>query len=122
MNAALTDEKILIYENGGIIRDFVHVDDVVSALILSMNSASETFLGDIGSGHRTTIEEVAEIIVQITNSNSIIEYCDKFRLGDVRKAYAVIKHANNCLNYTPRIELTNGLSQFADWAKLQSRQ
>lgn len=117
MNAALANEKILIYENGGIVRDFVHVTDVANAINLCINTDIDTFTADIGSGIANTVEEVAQIIIDITSSTSIMEYCDKFRLGDVRKAFANIDSANELIGYKPQTALTDGLKSFMQWAQ-----
>ena len=117
MNAALADETIFIYENGGIIRDFVHVNDVVSAIKLCIQSSDPYFTVDIGTGVPLTVEEVAEKIIEITKSKSNLEYCNKFRLGDVRKAYADISQANQVLGFEPATKIIQGLESFMNWSR-----
>lgn len=117
MNASLADEKIYIYENGGIIRDFVHVTDVANAIKLCIDSDIQSLTADIGSGIELTIEQVAKKIIEITGSTSEMEYCNKFRLGDVRKAFANIKRAKETLKYEPATSIEVGLKHFMKWAQ-----
>ncbi len=117
MNAALANEKIFIYENGGIVRDFVHVTDVAYAVDLCIGSNNASFIADIGSGIEMTIEQVALRMIEITGSSSEMEYCNKFRLGDVRKACANIDSAGEILGYKPATSIEVGLKNFMNWAQ-----
>jgi UDP-glucose 4-epimerase len=99
----------IIYGDGAQTRDFVHVSDVVQALLLSMNSnkaVGEIF--NIGSGKPITINELCEIITIKLHSEMKPVY-KEFRDGDIKYSYAKIEKARKLLGYDPKIDLEKGL-------------
>lgn len=104
-----------VYEDGRIVRDFVYIDAVVDALFAAVERpATQPRCLDIGSGHATTIHELA---------NKVAAMCDapaptvvgKFRDGDVRAASCDIEPAINALDWHPKWTLDDGLRALLDW-------
>ncbi|WP_297775120.1 NAD(P)-dependent oxidoreductase [Mycobacterium sp.] len=104
-----------VYEDGRIVRDFVYIDAVVDALFAAVQRpATQPRCLDIGSGHATTIHELA---------NKIAAMCDapepavvpKFRDGDVRAASCDIEPAINELGWHPKWTLDDGLCALLEW-------
>lgn len=62
MWAKQKNEPIDIYNEGNGLRDFIHVDDVVNALIMSMNSDIDFDVLNVGTGKAHTINEVIQAI------------------------------------------------------------
>lgn len=115
----LDGKRLNIYEDGKIARDFIFVDDVVSALELAGN-APKAPLGpiNIGSGEATSILSAAQILMKrLTGDDQSFDITGDFRVGDVRHAVADITRAQTLLGWTPRVSLESGLHQLADWAK-----
>lgn len=104
---ALSGRPINVYEGGGIVRDFVHVDDVVEALCATLGSPTSQAI-DIGSGQPKTLLEIAELLHTFTGGGEIRVTSD-YRLGDVRSAYADTTSAARCLDFRPRVDLDRGL-------------
>lgn len=74
-----------IFEGGEIVRDFVHVDDVASALLIPLNPNFDTV--DIGRYVPVKLLDIAnEISAQCKAPDPIIT--NQFRVGDVATAYA----------------------------------
>lgn len=105
---------VKIYENGGITRDFVHVADIASAINLSLEGKAPAGTYDIGSGERLTLEAVAAQICELTGGPAP-EFCDLYRLGDVRHAAADITAATSKLGWSPKVSLKDGLSGLIDF-------
>lgn len=101
-------KTVRIYENGGITRDFVHVSDIASAIQACIEGKGAAGVYDIGSGERLTLQAVAGQICELT-SGPAPEYCDLYRLGDVRHAAADIDDAKSALGWAPRMSLKDGL-------------
>lgn len=99
---------IEVYENGGITRDFVHVTDAAKLLVRCIGRTEGLGLYDCGSGNRTSLEDVAKYLSEIGRSCSP-EKVDKYRLGDVRHACADISSAASDLDWSPQIDLKDGL-------------
>lgn len=108
--------EINVYEGGGIIRDFVHVDDVVRAFVaaLRLGTGSATPI-DIGSGSPVTLLQCAQSMASFVEGASV-RVSDQFRAGDVRAAYASIDRARELLEYEPLVTLDSGLEELLHWA------
>ncbi|MES2985732.1 MAG: NAD-dependent epimerase/dehydratase family protein [Patescibacteria group bacterium] len=112
---ALQGKDLIIYGDGKQVRDFVYVDDVVEANILAMeykNSEFEIF--NIGSGIETTIQQLAETIIQLTESTSQITFKDA-RDGDIVYSGADVTKAKQILGFEAKTSLLEGLKQTITW-------
>ena len=100
---------LTIYGDGTQTRDFINVQDVVEAVLKSLeNNAAEGQIFNVGSGKPTSVHELAQTILEITHSNSEIRF-DKPRTGDIKDSYANISKAEQLLGYKPRFNLRHGL-------------
>lgn len=96
----------VIFGDGEQTRDFTFVKDVVAANIL----AAQANIGgvfNIGSGQNTTVNELANLIIDIIGSNIKPIYQDP-RPGDVRHSLADISKAKT-FGYEPKYSLRQGL-------------
>lgn len=108
---------INIFEDGRESRDFVHVSDVVRAICLSLESPLEGFAAvNIGSGHQTTVYEVASLLRQLLGSESLLQVTGDFRVGDIRHCYADLTKARTLLDFEPAVDITTGMEWFVNWA------
>ncbi len=107
-------EPFIVWGSGVQGRSFVHVNDVVDALVLMMSGGLGNEAIQIGTNYCTSIRQVAETIVEISGKNIDIQYDltkpegDKGRCGDCSKAKKV-------LGWHPRIELKDGLAELYSW-------
>ncbi|MCA3573469.1 MAG: GDP-mannose 4,6-dehydratase, partial [Aestuariivirga sp.] len=111
--------EIDIYEDGAIVRDFVHVSDVVAAFrrVCDMERIESQTL-DIGSGRPVTIAEVATIMAeQLSLDRTRLRITGRFRPGDVRHALADISAAKANLNWAPAVDLRDGVAELLAWAR-----
>jgi len=100
---------LIIYGDGSQTRDFVHVSDVVEAVLGSLeNRDAEGEVFNIGSGEPISVLELAKAVLELTGLNLETLY-DKPRLGDIKYSYADISKAENLLRYRPRLSLREGL-------------
>ncbi|WP_137287235.1 NAD-dependent epimerase/dehydratase family protein [Halorussus salinisoli] len=104
---------ITIEGDGEQTRDFVHVSDVVRANLLAATTdrVGEPF--NVGTGHSVTVEELAETVVDVTDSEAEITHVDP-RPGDIRHSEADISKARDGLGYEPTVSLEAGLRDLAD--------
>lgn len=117
---ALEGRSLGLYEDGDIARDFVHVRDVVRALIAAgTRAALDGAVLNIGSGTPTTIREVASLIRQAARSDSPIEVGGQFRVGDIRYAVAALDRAGALLGFAPEVSLAEGLRELVQWVRTQ---
>lgn len=98
LNAALKNKDITIYGNGDQTRTFCFVNDNVDACISAFEY--NMFVNDtlnIGNDHEVTIKELAEIIIEETNSKSKLVYLPPLAEGDMKKRKPDIKNMRHVL-------------------------
>jgi dTDP-L-rhamnose 4-epimerase len=106
-----------VYEDGEIIRDFVHVDDVVSAFVRAIDRPPEQHrLLDIGSGSPTTIAAVAGTLARLAGAPAPA-ISGRFRDGDVRAASCDSVPATLELGFSASVPLEDGLRSLLDWVR-----
>ncbi len=114
-NLSITKQQIELYEDGAMLRDFVFIEDVASALIAAVDGVHEGMRGfDVGLGQQTTIAEVAEFLAQRYHAPPPI-VTGKFRFGDVRHAACDVSPTLSKINWKPQIPLTFGLTKLCEW-------
>lgn len=112
--------NIPIYEDGKESRDFIHISDVVGALVVAgLMDLPHGFVMNVGSGIRTTVSDLAELLVRVSGYNAEIETTGQYRLGDIRHCFADMEKAEREAGYTPKISLEEGLIRFCNWARNQ---
>jgi len=116
----LNQNSLNVFEDGQESRDFVFISDVVDATILGIQSSIEKNMAiNIGSGVSTTVEEIAQQLIQHYQSKVSYEINSNYRLGDIRHNKADITIAKKLLGYNPKISLDIGLKLFVEWVKNQ---
>ncbi|GAA5026509.1 NDP-sugar dehydratase or epimerase [Marivirga lumbricoides] len=110
MNRMQKDDSIQIFGDGEQIRDFVFVEDVVQALLLGAKSEQKFGLFNVGSGQTTSLNQLYEVLKNITNYPRSPIY-QKARKGDIKKSAANIDLIKNSLSYQPLFKLEEGLNR-----------
>lgn len=118
-------KPLVIYGNGKQVRDFVNVDDVVSANVLA--ATTREGLGgvfNVGSGRCTTIIELAELETRLMRGSAEraqIEHRPA-RAGDIQGSCADMSRTNNVLGFRPSVTLEKGLAAYlgAEFRTLQA--
>lgn len=106
---ALQNKPITIYGDGCQSRSFCYVDDLIEAFVLLMNTADD-FTGpvNIGNPNEFTMIELAELILELTNSSS--EFVrGPLPTDDPKQRQPDITLAKEILNWEPKIPLQQGL-------------
>ena len=112
---ALKNENIEIFGTGKKTRDFTYVEDVVDANIKSMSKGDgEQY--NIGRGRRISINELAEKIITLTDSNSKIIHTGDQK-GDAEHTWADISKAKKGLGWQPKTSIEKGLRKYVDYIK-----
>ncbi len=111
-------ESPKVYEDGGQMRDFVHVSDVARANVLSLRAVVDAPTGhfaayNVCSGEPVSIGEVAGLVLEGTGSDLKPEVTGGYRLGDVRHVVASPALARSELGFSAEISPSVGLPAFA---------
>ncbi|MFC4448385.1 NAD-dependent epimerase/dehydratase family protein [Halorussus aquaticus] len=94
-------------------RDFVHVSDVVQANLLAATTDRVGEAFNVGTGRSVTVEELAETVVEVTDSDAEITHVEP-RPGDIRHSEADVSKARTELGYEPSVSLEAGLRALAE--------
>ncbi len=112
---ASAGDPIDVYEDGDITRDFVFVEDVVSALTASLaRPPQRSRTVDIGGGDVMSILDAARLVAELRGAPEP-QVSGKFRHGDVRAASASLDGARRELDYRPEWSLRRGLVELFSW-------
>jgi UDP-glucuronate decarboxylase len=108
---ALQGKDITIYGDGLQTRSFQYVDDLIEGMIRMMNSR-ESFTGpvNIGNPNEFTIRQLAEMVIELTNSKSKIIRMP-LPADDPTQRQPNIDLAKKELNWAPKIQLREGLTK-----------
>ncbi|RKY21287.1 MAG: LPS biosynthesis protein WbpP [Planctomycetota bacterium] len=99
----------LVYGDGSAARDFLYVDDAVSACLAALDSPRApggTF--NVGSGESRTVLEVLDLVCSVLGRRVEPRF-EPPRPGDVRATLADLTAARSLLGYSPRFDLARGV-------------
>ena len=114
---ALKNENITIFGDGTQTRSFQYVDDLINGMIKMMN-ADDSFIGpvNIGNPNEFTILELAQKIIELTNSKSKIIFLP-LPTDDPKQRKPNISLAKSTLDWEPKIQLQEGLTKTIEYFK-----
>ena len=119
---AISNENINVVGNGGQIRSWCYIDDIIDALLLVITkkeAVGEVF--NIGNPRGTVnILNLAKKIIKLSGSASKIIFKPKLYV-DVALRIPDIKKAKKMLGFKPEISLNEGLKKTIDWYREKKR-
>lgn len=111
---------INIFEDGKETRDFVYIDDITDAIILSINNEKANYqVFNVGSGEKLDVLTIANILKEKYNSNVNIKVSGNYRLGDIKDNQADLMKIREALGYEPKVNFEKGISNFIAWVEEQ---
>jgi dTDP-L-rhamnose 4-epimerase len=103
-----------VFEDGGQMRDFVHVDDVAAANLAAATSDRGGFTAvNVCSGRPISILEVATALSNARDGNVSPVITGQYRSGDVRHIVADPSRAAEVLGFRAAVDPGHGLREFA---------
>lgn len=108
LDQAQAGDPLTVHGDGSQTRDFVHVDDVVRANLRAATTSAVGEAYNVGTGESISIRELAELVVEVTGSESEIEHTAG-RAGDIDRSRADVTKARDRLGYRPSVDLDEGL-------------
>ena len=115
---ALKNKEILVKGSKDRFRDFVYIEDVVDAVVLSLNIDSGYDFFNVSTGIKTTVEEVIETIcAQMTDRINVV-YTEGTP-GDQFGIYGTNDKIKKELGWKPQYSFIDGMTNMITWAKEQ---
>jgi len=109
-----------IFEDGAETRDFVHVEDVATAVLRCIERpVGGGVTLNVGLGQPVSIMAVAQLLQRIMGSTIDPHVTGQYRVGDIRHNYADITRLADTMGLTPAIGLEAGMKRFCDWVSTQ---
>ncbi|WP_109259400.1 NAD-dependent epimerase/dehydratase family protein [Hyphobacterium indicum] len=107
--------------------DFVAVRDCGRANVCAMKADATDEFYNVGTGKRTTLKELAEMLLNLTGSNQEIQYKERSQATLVRNRIGCPKKASEEIGFTAEVTLEEGLRHLIEWRashieEVQSRQ
>ena len=114
---ALTSQKISLYGDGKQTRSFCYVQDLIKAIdsVANTSNSIESPI-NIGNPKEMTIKELAETVVGLIGSDSVIEYLP-LPADDPKQRQPDISRARDLLDWEPKISLEDGLKATIEYFK-----
>lgn len=114
------DLVLPLFEDGAESRDFVHVEDVVTAVAMGVASGNViNRIFNVGSGIQCSVKQVAEELTRALGKTPNVQVTGQYRVGDIRHNYADMTASASVLGFKPAISLQEGLGRFAAWVHTQ---
>jgi dTDP-L-rhamnose 4-epimerase len=118
LSRLLNGRQPIVFEDGGQLRDFVSIHDVVDCLVLMLEKPGADYLPvNVGSGQTVTILEIARLLARLLGSAIEPQITQTGRKFDIRHNTADITRARETLGFAPKVSLEDGFSELIDWAK-----
>jgi dTDP-glucose 4,6-dehydratase len=112
MSQALADRPVTVFGDGSQTRSFCFVDDLIRGLVTLQESGVHEPV-NIGNPSEMTLLEMAEAIVEVTESRSEIVF-EALPIDDPKVRQPDIARARDLLGWEPEVELRDGLRKTLD--------
>jgi UDP-glucose 4-epimerase len=114
IRAAIADEPITLYGDGGQTRDFTFVADAVAATIAAAECGVPGRAYNIGGGARVSMNDVIQIIERAVG-HAVKITRESAQKGDMRDTYADTSLARADLGFVPKVSLEEGIQAEYRW-------
>lgn len=108
-------ESPTIMGDGSEAFDFVAVEDCGLANVCAMKATTTDENYNVGTGKRTSLKELAELIVEITKCDKPIEYTSRSQATLVRNRIGCPKKAEAEIGFKATVDLRQGLERLVEW-------
>lgn len=95
--------------------DFVAVEDCGRANVAAMKANVTDNFYNVGTGKRTSLKELAEMLIEITGCKLPINYAPRSQATLVRNRIGSPKKATEEINFTAKLDLVEGLKRLIEW-------
>ena len=105
--------RLVVWGTGRPRREFLHADDLASAVLFLLEHYDSPEVINVGSGKDISIQELAELICEIVGFDGTLVWDDSQPDGTPRKLLDISKISK--LGWRPTISLRDGIARTYDW-------
>lgn len=110
------NQKVEIWGDGGIVRDYVFIDDLVDGIYKAAILNTQDKIFNLGSGQGHSLNDLLDIIRRVTETEVLVEYKTK-RNFDIQEIYLDTARAKEQLGWTPVTPLKTGIKNTWQFVK-----
>ncbi|MFM7173156.1 MAG: UDP-glucuronic acid decarboxylase family protein [Caldilinea sp.] len=114
---ALRQEPLTVYGQGKQTRSFCYVSDLVDGIYRLLLSQENTPV-NIGNPAELTIYDFAQVINELTDNPAGIRF-EPLPVDDPKQRQPDITKAQQCLGWSPQVDLRSGMAQTVEWFRNQ---
>jgi UDP-glucose 4-epimerase len=107
-------EPLVLYGDGSQAYDFVYVGDCATANVCAMKADTVDRFYNVGTGIRTSIKEIAELVLEITGSDAGIRY-EPEGVSFVKNRVGSPERASSEIGFDAQVPLEQGLRELVAW-------
>jgi UDP-glucose 4-epimerase len=112
---ALRGEPLVIYGDGTATRDFLYVQDLCAGICAAVDAPLEDEVVHLASGGETSIDELARLVLELTDAPDTPIRYEERRRGEVERTFAKPERAAELLGFAPTHSLRDGMRKTVDW-------
>src|SRR4030095_11396413 len=116
--SAMAGQPPRIHGDGEQTRDFTYIDDVVEATLLAgLSPKADGQVYNVGTGREVTVNQLAQMIVDITGAKVEPAYVDRRDIDNIRRRVVNIEKIRRELRWIPKFTVEQGLRRTYQWLK-----
>lgn len=120
----LENQPIPMFGDGTTARDYTFVSDIVDGTIKALNYVMQKNkhiydVFNLGGSHPISLKTLIAIIAKEVGKEPIINKLP-MQAGDVNITYSDYSHANEILDYNPKVRIEEGIHSFVEWYKKEN--
>jgi UDP-glucuronate 4-epimerase len=116
----LRNQKIELYNNAKMLRDFTYIDDVIAAIVKIIDKKDLPkghHVLNIGKGKPDKLINLVNLLQSNLKKKFNINYKNFIPKGDIKKTYSNNSKIKKLLKWSPEISLKEGIEKFVSWFK-----
>jgi dTDP-L-rhamnose 4-epimerase len=119
----LNRQPPIIFEDGRQTRDFIHVSDIVAALLLAMNdNRGDGQVFNVGTGRALSVLDLGRLLSERLAFTGPPQIENRYREGDIRHCYADVSRLRRVLGWQARVPFEEGIGELVEWVRTQTAQ
>ena len=114
LHKIISGEPVTIYGDGSQTRDFTYVGDAVKGILKAAKKGEEVY--NLSGGRRISVNQLVDIMEEKSGKSVKRKYMEKHP-ADVMHTHADISKAKDEINYSPKVNLEEGIEKSVEWYK-----
>ncbi len=111
------NRELEIYGDGNQTRDFIYVDEICSAIYLSIKKSLDCKIYHVSTGKETSMKILLSELSKLFDKEISNIVYKKPRVGDMKKSYSKSNKISKDLKWRHSVTLTKGLKKTLNWYK-----